>query len=556
MRKRRTKSGLTVNAIAGTHVVLLGFDLADQHRAGCLGFAIQREDHTEGERYWLKGTKTFAETDPGLGPGGEVTSREHPFQTFQWADYSAKPEHDYTYSVIPLYGSPNRVREGGCVPVRVTTEAESGQGHSVFFNRGAISSQEYARRFQDRMPSELEGRQRDAAYRWLSRGLLEAFVTFVGRANGSSYGIYGACYEFQWPEALAAVKAAASAGADVEVIYDAIPGSSGPAQKNADAIAAAKMKGLCRPHTEGKLMHNKFFVLTKNGKPIAVWTGSTNLTENGIFGHSNCGHVVEDRDIAAAYLRYWEQLKCNEDCAGDRDWTASNNPAPPDPWSDDITAIFSPRSGQKVLKWYGDIAGSAKNALFMTFPFGMNKSFQTVYERNDGVLRFALMEKEGNGAGLPQGRKDIRRIRSLPNVVVAVGNNMITNRFDRWLAVLRKATAEAHVKCIHTKYMLVDPLGKTPVVVTGSANFSEASTCANDENMMVIRNDQRVVDIYLGEFMRMYSHYAFREAAAIWQAKHPGEEWKPGDLDPSDGWQTDYFTPGSQRFLRRQYFAG
>ena len=133
---------------------------------------------------------------------------------------------------------------------------------------------------------------------------------------------------------------------------------------------------------------------------------------------------------------------------------------------------------------------------------------------------------------------------------------MITNRFDRWLAVLRKATAEAHVKCIHTKYMLVDPLGKAPVVVTGSANFSEASTCTNNENMIVIRNDQRVADIYLGEFMRMYSHYAFREAAAIWQAQHPGEEWQPGNLVPSDGWQTDYFTPGHQRFLRRQYFAG
>lgn len=44
------------------------------------------------------------------------------------------------------------------------------------------------------------------------------------------------------------------------------------------------------------MMHNKFFVLTENNKPIAVWTGSTNLTENGIFGHSNCGHVVEDAD--------------------------------------------------------------------------------------------------------------------------------------------------------------------------------------------------------------------------------------------------------------------
>ena len=117
MRKKRTESGLTVNAVAGTHVVLLGFDLTDARRAGCLGFAIQREDHTEDERYWLSGMKTFKETDPGLGPGGQVSSRQHPFQSFQWADYSAKADHDYT--LIPLYGSPQQLSAGDAAEVRM-----------------------------------------------------------------------------------------------------------------------------------------------------------------------------------------------------------------------------------------------------------------------------------------------------------------------------------------------------------------------------------------------------------------------------------------------------
>lgn len=49
MRKRKTENGLTVNAIAGTHVVTLGLDLASAQRKGCLGFALQRTDHTEDE---------------------------------------------------------------------------------------------------------------------------------------------------------------------------------------------------------------------------------------------------------------------------------------------------------------------------------------------------------------------------------------------------------------------------------------------------------------------------------------------------------------------------
>ncbi len=551
MRKKRTNGGLTVNAIAGTHVVLLGLDLADAQRQGCLGFAIQREDHTEDERYWLSGTKTFQATDPGLGPGGQASSREHPFQSFQWADYSAKPEHDYSYKIIPLYGSPTQLKKGTGVSVRVTTETELGKQQSVFFNRGAVASQEYARRFLNQDPDKVG----DAAFRWLSRGLLEALVAFVGRARGSSFGLYGAVYEFQWPAALKAIKDAAATGAKVSVVYDGILGGSGPLKKNEDAIAAAKIKGLCTPRTTGKIMHNKFFVLTKNDTPIAVWTGSTNLTENGIFGHSNCGHIIEDADVAAAYLDYWKELKDSPDSSSEKAWMAQNNPNPPDPWSDDLIKAFSPRTGLKVLEWYATIAGSATKALLMTFAFGMHKDFQKVYEQNDGVLRFALMEKEGNGAGLAQGKKDIRRIRALPNVVVAVGNNIVTNSFDRWLKEKRQLTAEANVRYIHTKYMLVDPLGNAPVVVSGSANFSEASTNANNENMVVIRNNWRVADIYLGEFMRLHSHYAFREAVAIAQAQG-NTQWQPNYLVPNDTWQADYYKPKHQRSLRRRYFAG
>ena len=109
MRKRRTSGGVTLNAVAGTHVVTLGLDLSEARRAGCLGFAIRREDHTEGERVWLRGLKTFAATDPELGPGQSVSTRAHPIQAFQWADYAAKPDHEYTYEARPVSGDPREL---------------------------------------------------------------------------------------------------------------------------------------------------------------------------------------------------------------------------------------------------------------------------------------------------------------------------------------------------------------------------------------------------------------------------------------------------------------
>ena len=97
--------------------------------------------------------------------------------------------------------------------------------------------------------------------------------------------------------------------------------------------------------------------------------------------------------------------------------------------------------------------------------------------------------------------------------------------------------------------------------MTGSANFSEASTRTNDENMLVIKGNTRVADIYLGEYMRLYSHYAYREAVKIFLEQHPDaqpEDMKQGFLVEKGDWTRSYFDPGdrSARMARRLYFAG
>ena len=189
----------------------------------------------------------------------------------------------------------------------------------------------------------------------------------------------------------------------------------------------------------------------------------------------------------------------------------------------------------------------------MTFAFGMDKRFKDVYRREDDVLRFALMEKEGNGSGLAKAKVEIASIRQRENVVVAIGNRIPVNSFDRWLKE-RGGTGMVH--WVHTKFMLVDPLSRNPVVVIGSANFSEASTNENNENMLVIRGDTRVADIYLGEYMRVRDHYGFREMVA----KQQEGLWKAGrdlsGLEESPSWQEDWFRAGTERCRRREYFSG
>ena len=192
MRYKDKQKGLTVNAIAGTYVVFFGLDLTEVKRKGFRGFGFQRFDPTIGETIWLRGMKTFESVEPHPALGENFSSRKHPIQSFQWADYSAKPDRDYVYTVVALYGDPANLESRIEIEVPVHTEPENNGTHSASFNRGSVATQEYARRYQDKKP-DVAG---PGAFDWLSRGLLEALITFLGQAK-QGWSIHGAVYEFQ-----------------------------------------------------------------------------------------------------------------------------------------------------------------------------------------------------------------------------------------------------------------------------------------------------------------------------------------------------------------------
>lgn len=560
MRKKVIQSGITINAIAGCYVVLLGLDVTPKLRAGFRGFAIRRTDHTEGETYWMRGTKTFASVEPAPAPGEQFSSRTHPFQSFQWSDYSAKPNHEYTYEVFALYGPPNALEERHKASITVRTEAIVGVEHTVLFNRGAPATQEYARRFQNRWPSEIG----QAAYDWLSRGLVEGIRAFISRAQDESWALKGAFYEFQWPSVLEVLREAKLRGVKVAVVFDDIDNATGPHAKNEAAIKEEKLKSVCFPRANGTLMHNKFLVLLKNGKPRAVLFGSTNLTENGLYGHANCVHIVENADIAAKYLTYFEKLaedpETSTRVSDYKEWTIEETPAPASQYFADMAPVFSPRANLDALDWYASRAAATEGGLFMTFAFGMNEQFREVFGAKDDVLRIGLMEKEWNGRGKEAQIAAIRKLQALPNVVIAIGNRIPLTGFDQWLGELDRITGHVNVHWVHLKFMLVDPLSANPTVITGSANFSNASTTTNDENMLVIQNNTRVADIYMGEYMRLFSHYAYRQAVAIFLEKNPDktpEDFEQRFLIEDGDWTRPYFDPKdrSARDLRRRYFS-
>jgi hypothetical protein len=100
--------------------------------------------------------------------------------------------------------------------------------------------------------------------------------------------------------------------------------------------------------------------------------------------------------------------------------------------------------------------------------------------------------------------------------------------------------------------LLIDPLSDDPLVCSGSANFSKNSLVANDENMLLIRGNRRIADIYMTEFDRIFRHFRARDIINQ-QAEH-GLHKNPLLLDPTDAWIEPNFLAGTYKNNRRLLF--
>lgn len=562
MRVTDTSGALRLHAIAGTYVVMLGFDMDAAACRGLLGFSIHRTSLDEEEAGYLTGMKCFAATDPGFAAGAHYSSLQHPIQSFQWADYSAKPGHRYTYRVTARTGTPQALTDFASATVDITTEVEVGAVHDVHFNRGIAASQEYARRFGNRRPDEVGDADSltNPAYIWLSRGLFEALKRFI-RSAGRGDALRVAAYEFAYPPVLMLLKDAHTRGVDVQIIYDGREDENGkPGVVNRAAVDLAGLSDICRERTQLKsaLSHNKFIVLLRGDQPMEVWTGGTNFSRNGIFGQSNVAHVVKTEAVARQFLEYWTELEKDPDRVKLRRAVEQTWPLPPNPPLPETSVLFSPRTdpGKNIdptgLELLANYALGARDGLFMTFAFGMHDLFKQVYRQSQAGLRFALMEektrplKRGSAERAAE-EKAIQDLRNMPENVFAIGSFIATNAIDGWLKE-RLSGFSNNVEFIHNKFMLVDPLSEDPIVICGSGNFSRASIVDNDENMLVVRGDTRIADIYLGEYMRLWSHHAFRESLA-WR----DENDRPKYLRTDDWWRDAF--QATERMARRKFFA-
>lgn len=621
MRKRANNKYISVHAIAGTEVVLLGLNAEEKAAKGLMGFNIFKKKEGNKEYIQLSGGRRF---EKSTSDNIQLNEEAAPIQAFMWSDYVVDPNTNYTYKIVPVYGNKDELKPGEALEINIKTEDPVENTHAIFFNRGVAGSQAYSRKFGEYRrwyevenygktflrdfvkPKDVPNRE---AFKWLSRGLEEAMKGFIDQAKDSSYTLRAAVYEFTYIPVIQSFVDALERGVDVKIIHHAKRQKSSLLKRDFDTDVSVVYKddskkpdiyksknvvvevskdsvckaadnavsqiGLKNPEfkdafesmmierTITQISHNKFIILLKDGKPVQVWTGSTNYTDGGIFGQSNVGHIIRDEEVAQKYYEYWQKLstdpkrkssKNDSPDTGIANWTVNQQPdltgAPP---PNSITPVFSPRLTDAMLNWYADRLAKAKNSVFFTAAFSVaDEIFEKVKVTKDTeepYLRYLLLE--GISGLIKPKYPDMAKC---PQNKIAWGETLKTRKGEKkYHQFIETLTGlNDHVNYLHTKYMLIDPLSDDPIVITGSANFSDASTTKNDENMVIIRGNTRVADIFLGEFMRLFNHFKSRNVLN----KLSDEEIEKGAyLCNDDSWTKTYYTKNSKDQVERLLFS-
>jgi len=584
MRASGGTGDFKARAIAGTHTVLIALDCPEARSKGLMGFAFQREiagPNGRGPKF-LRSQKVFKsevpdpknahDPDDPSKPMAFYTDR-FPVQSFLWGDYAASPGTRYHFIVQPMYGQPGALTTdpGDAVEFDITTEQEWGDGetHGVWFNRGAIASQKFAEEFGNKPPQNIND-PNDPTVKWLSRGLLEACLGYINETKPGD-ALRVAAYEFTYPPILEALKALIDGGIDVQIVYHDTTDAKGTPNETAMEAAGLPVNDQKSTYRRSltKIPHNKFIVRLRGGtEPVEVWTGSTNFTPSGFLGQTNVGHRVADKETAENYLAFWELVKTDPELAAARARTAELTPDPIEVIAEkSIARLFSPRHKSSMLGWYGRRMLNAANSLWFTAAFGIAKELVDPIAQKRNQMRFVLLEKPAPDVQRKALTADFNRVilsfGTPLGEIYQMKNGKPTARvpikefeLDKWFFEEEhfRPKNDGFVFFVHTKFLLIDPLSDDPLVCSGSANFSSGSLLQNDENMLLVRGNSRIADIYMTEFDRIFRHFYFRDIANQLAAAETSDDAKAIFLDETDEWTANYFKPRTLKNNRRLMF--
>lgn len=528
----------------------------DDFIADCRGFRLERGRRgDQGEQIDIVENRLgFAKDKPKSGD--HRTSDVWPFQRFNWTDHAADAGNEVRYRVTAM------VRRGaGTLTADVASDwspwvrltPDVGGGFSCFFNRGLILSQFVARYMRDKnikvgkLKSELKASADPSFRRFLQGDLGAKLFGILSEVRAGTDVLHAALYELD-DESLETAIIGLGSKLNLVLANGSGKGKDGNAQAR-KRLNNAGIPTIDRLLKSKGLGHNKFLVRSDADGPKAVWTGSTNWSTTGLCTQINNGLLIENREIAAHFLRQWGRLRDASppmlDPAGFPPALVEANDQPKHFEVDGarVTVWFTRTSDGADMAALRELIGSAQDSiLFLMFTPGPDGLHTIAAQRANERTMYVRGVVSSLGATKADGDKNVLDVQLVssehafkPDRYSVVQPQGEGASLGPWIKEVTRSDFLSQVghAIVHSKILLIDPLGESPVVVTGSHNFSGAASTKNDENLVIVHGHKQLARSYAAHVMSVYQHYRYR--SYIREVESEGKTpWS--QLDDDDQW--------------------
>jgi len=300
----------------------------------------------------------------------------------------------------------------------------------------------------------------------------------IDKINAAQKSIHIASFEFDLTPVAEALIAAKQRGVDVRWVTDDENGLEADEEPGHGQFAMLEDAGIeVKDDGRTALMHNKFWIFDNEW----VWTGSTNITVNGIFKQNNNVIAIRSTKLADIYEREFQEM-----------WDGQFGPRSPSTVDQQsvtingmpVRVLFASEDGviERIIPY---VENAQSNIRFLAFSFTDYPLAKAMIDRAAvGVDVAGVFEKTGS-------ETEYAELRTLYCAGVPVRQ-------------------DGNPSFLHHKLIIVDER----YVITGSLNFSTSAETSNDENVIIVDNPE-IAKLYMQEFERDWAQGSDPDPADI-----------------------------------------
>ena len=290
----------------------------------------------------------------------------------------------------------------------------------------------------------------------------------IDHINAARTSIHIASFEFDLTPVAEALIAAHNRGVDVRWVTDDEHGLIADTEPGHGQFAMLKNAGIeVRSDDRTDLMHNKFWIF--DGE--ILWTGSTNITKNGIFVQDNNAIVFSSPELAAIYEREFQEM-----------WNGQFGPRSPSQLNEQslvlngtpIRVIFTSEDPALETLIIPMVSAARSSVRFLAFSF------------TDFPLADAMIQRAKAGV-------------SVSGVIDKTQSGGQGSELGTLFCGQIPVRQDGNPQFMHSKVIIIDDR----YVITGSLNYSTSAEESNDENVIVIDNPD-IARLYVQDFDRVY----------------------------------------------------